>query len=132
MVLEVLADARQVGDDADPMLAQLRGRADPGEQQQLWRAECAGGEDRLLARRGHPGAAPLAVAHAGGAAAVDLDAEHLGARNDVEVVAAERRAQVGVGGAPAAAAPLGHLGERGAVLLGPVVVGDAGDPGRRA
>ena len=41
----------------------------------------------------------------------------------------QRRAQVGVGGAEALPVPLGHLEHRGAVLLGPVVVGDPRDPG---
>ena len=50
----------------------------------------------------------------------------------LEVRALHRRAQEGVGGAPAAAVLLGDLEHRDAVLLGPVVVVDARDAGGRA
>ena len=39
MVVQVLADTREVGDDVDPDIAQVIGRPDPGEQQQLRRAD---------------------------------------------------------------------------------------------
>ena len=43
----------------DAVLAQVAGRADAGEHQQLRRAEDAGGEDDLLGRRGRRGATPF-------------------------------------------------------------------------
>ena len=46
MVVQVVAD-RQVGDHVDAVLAQVAGRADAGQHQQLRRAEDAGAEDDL-------------------------------------------------------------------------------------
>ena len=80
MVLEVLADARQVvtaTSHADR--AQVVGRADARQHQQLRRADRAGAEDDLavgaddLARAGRA----VAQAHAGRAVARQLDAEHV-------------------------------------------------------
>ena len=46
MVLQILAD-RQIDDRLDAHLAQMRGRADAGQHQQLRRVEGAAGEDHL-------------------------------------------------------------------------------------
>ena len=80
VVLEVLADARagrRATRHAD--LAQVVGRADAGEQQELRRAERAGREEMPRARAGDLRLAAVAVAHAGRAAALEVDAQHLGA-----------------------------------------------------
>ena len=132
MVLEVLAHAGQVGDHRNAELPQLLGRADAGEHQQLRRGEGAGGEDRLALGHGHLLATAAAVADSARAAVADLDAEHLGPGDNAEVLATRCRSQICVSGAPAPAVALGHLGERGAVLLVTVVVGDARDAGLRA
>ena len=49
MILQVLAD-RQVDDGLDTVLAQMRGRTDAGEHQQLRRVEGAAGDDHLARR----------------------------------------------------------------------------------
>ena len=51
MILVVLADAGQVGDDVDPELTQLCGRPDAGKLQDLWRRDRAGREDHFAQRR---------------------------------------------------------------------------------
>ena len=47
MVLQVLPDAGEVGDRVDAQGAQLPGRADPGQQEQLRRADRARAHDHL-------------------------------------------------------------------------------------
>ncbi len=60
MIVEILADARQVMDDAHALVAQVRLRPDAGQHQYLRRAEGAGRQDHRLRRRGaHHLAAPL-------------------------------------------------------------------------
>ena len=49
VVLQVLPDPGQVGDRADAQGAQLPGRADPGQQEQLRRADRARAHDHLPA-----------------------------------------------------------------------------------
>ena len=68
VVVQVLADPGQVGDDIDAMRGQLRVRPDAGQQQQLRRADRSAGDDHL----GRGGALAAAVArplHAGAACA---------------------------------------------------------------
>ena len=60
---------------------------------------------------------------------VQVDPERLGLRRHGQVRALRRRAQVGVGGAPATAVALADRGLRDAVLLLGVDVGVARDPG---
>ncbi len=48
VVVEVLADAREVGDDVDPEGAQVICGADAGEQEQLRRADRAAADDDLV------------------------------------------------------------------------------------
>ena len=72
MVLQVLADAGQVDDDVDAVLAKMRRRADAGEHQELRRDVGAGGEDDLgVARMGAMLGAVMQVADADGAAVLD-------------------------------------------------------------
>ncbi len=69
VVVQVVAH-RQVGEYGDAVLAEVRGRADAGEHQDLRGPEHAGGDDDLLAGPDHP-AGPVVVDHldAGGPAA---------------------------------------------------------------
>src|SRR5699024_9543677 len=48
MVLEVLADARQVVDDVDAERLELARVADAGKLEQLWRVDRAAAEDHLV------------------------------------------------------------------------------------
>ena len=74
VVLQVLADARQVGDDLDPERAQLGRRADARELEQLRRVDRAAAQDDLAAARDLAPAAPGArVLDAGRAAALEHD-----------------------------------------------------------
>ena len=68
MVLEVLPDPGQVGHDVDAQGAQLGGRADPGQQEQLRRADRARAHDHLTGGAGLGGCAVTEVADAGAAA----------------------------------------------------------------
>ena len=49
--MQVLAYSGQVGDDVDPERAQMLGRADPGEQEQLRGADRAAADDDLIGVR---------------------------------------------------------------------------------
>jgi hypothetical protein len=73
MILQVRADARQILCDTNAVRAQMVGRTNAGQQQQLRRIDCAAAED-YLARLGagqaavmtivDPGCAPAAHEHA--------------------------------------------------------------------
>jgi hypothetical protein len=82
MVDQVLAD-RQIGPDLDPELAQLLGRADPGEEEQLRRVEDTRAHDHLAPSRYlaagclDPRRAPFLV---------QQDAKRLYARPDLEIL----------------------------------------------
>ena len=133
VVLQVLPDAVELVKDRDADLAEVIGRADAREHQQLRGAVGAGGEDDLagrarellgaLACRGSAPRSPRVPSSS--------TAQHLGAGDDLEVRPLEHGLEVGVGRAPAAAVLLGDLRPGGAVLLGAVVVGRcAGCPRR--
>ncbi len=133
VVLEVAPDARQLVADLHASRPQLLGRADPGQQQQLRRADRAGSTGAPRARRARAPRrrGPCAGARRRRARRLELDAQHR--RRSVRTSRlgrVQRRAQVGVGGAEAAAVLLRHLEHRRAVLLGAVVVGDARDARR--
>ncbi len=122
MVLEILADARQVVRDRDAVLLQERARADARELEDLRRADRAGGEDRLDARGGELGFAPAHELDAGGAPAVEahpLD-ERIG--HDGEVRPVHGRLEEALRRAPPHAAALVHLEEPGAVVVAAVEV----------
>ena len=133
VVLQVAAHARQLDARLHSRRAQLLRGADPRQQQQLRGVDRAG-RQQDLARGAHQlfSASPLAQAYPHCAIAFELDTQHARARAHLEVGALQRRAQERVRGAHAGAVSLRHLEHRDAVLLGAVVVGDAGDPRRRA
>jgi hypothetical protein len=128
VVLQVAPDAREVVADLHACRAQLVGRPDARQQQQLRRVDRAGRQQHLaLGAQQLLAAAPLAHAHADGALALQLDAQHGHARAHLQVRPLAHRAQVRVGGAEALAVSLRHLEHRRAVLLGAVVIGDLRD-----
>ena len=73
VVVEVLPDALQVRDDVDAVLAQVVGRADAGQHEQLRRVHRAAGEDHLGAGPGDVLAALADVGDPDRAAALDHD-----------------------------------------------------------
>ncbi len=129
VVVQVVAD-RQVGDHVDAVLAQVGGRADAGQHQQLGRAVDARAQDHLAAGRDRAAAVPGDDLDPGGAAAGDDDPGDAGAGGDGEV----RQAvvvQVADGGAVAQAAAGVLLEDRHALLgLAVVVVDLLGARGR--
>ena len=73
MVLQVLADARPVGDDVDPERAEFRRRPDAGELQQLRRIDRPAAKNDL-APRANLELTPVApVMDADGAAPLECD-----------------------------------------------------------
>ncbi len=114
----------QVGDHVDALLAQVVGRADAGEHQQLGRADRARREDHLGLGPGGLVAALAPVGDPGRPAALDQHPGHQGVGDDGEVL--RPGGQVAVGRAAAPAVPLGDLVVADPVLLGAVevVVGD--------
>ncbi|MDH6501180.1 hypothetical protein M2156_007399 [Streptomyces sp. SAI-149] len=146
VVLQVLADARQVVDDVDAERAQLLGVADAGELEQLRGVDGAAAEDDLLGAHllERPAAAP--VLDADSLPALEEDAGDEGARGDGEVGTLPDGLQVGLGGGEPASAvdvavELGEaflpvavdvLGGRVAGLLGGLLEGGEERVGGRA
>ena len=129
MVGEIRAHRRQVEPDVEPVLAQVRGRADARQHQQLRRVVRAGAEHHLAL-----GAQRLrdAVAHDLGpdrAVALEQQPGHGRTGHEREVRARERRMQVGDRGRAAHPVSLRELVEADAVLPAPVEVGVRGQAG---
>src|SRR6478736_261405 len=122
MILQVLADARQLMNHADAMLLQFVHGADAGKQQELRRAESAAAEDHLAARfRGFIAALP-AIAHAGRALAVKDEPGCLRAGDNGQIRPVHHRVQIGGRGRATfaifvAAPELGDLIKSGAFLF---------------
>ena len=97
MVLQVLPDTGEVGDQADAQVAQLPGRADAGQQEQLRRADRARAHDHLTSGvrrdRGAAGQVPDARAPA----MLYVQAGDQAAGLDCEVGAVPGGCQVGIG-----------------------------------
>ena len=129
--MQVVAD-RQVGGHGDAVLAQVRGRADARQHQQLRRAVHPGAEDDLAGGvdSGYV-LRPGGDLDAGGAAFVDHDPGDEGAGGDGEVrqVGGPVPVQVADRGAVAQAAAGVLLADRDAFLGLAVVVLDLLDPG---
>ena len=123
---QVPAHAGAVGEHRDVVLAQVRGRADTGQHQQLRAADGASREDHLGVGPGRLLDAAAQVADAGRPAALDVDAGHQGVGLHGEIRPADGRVQVGVGRRPAPPAPLSHLVVPDAILAGAVEVVVAG------
>lgn len=109
MVVQVLADAGQVRGHLDAELAQVRGRSDTREHQQLRRIDRAAGQDDLACGVGGvlDAVAPVAHTRRRGAAQQHLRHEAVGAHRQIRAV--ERGTQISVGGGPASAVLAGDL-----------------------
>ena len=93
MVAKVLPDTRGVLHDGDPELAQVIGRPDAREHEQLRRGDGAGAEDDLLGLH-RVLVAPALDLHAGGPVAVEQYAVHGAVGPDGQVEPVSRLAQV--------------------------------------
>ena len=133
VILQVGADVGHVGDHRDAVPAQMVGRAEPGQHQQLRRVDRARGEDHL-AGLDPLGIVPAATqSHADGAALLDQHALDQRMRAHVQVVAPTRGLQERRCAGTARAVALGHLVQPEAGLLFAVEVAvarEAGAPGR--
>jgi hypothetical protein len=95
VVLEVLADARDMGDRLDAQGLELVRVAHARELQQLGRVEGTAGQDHGAAVRLLDLAPAGRVLHANRARALEQDAADEGARDHLEVATANHRVQVG-------------------------------------
>ena len=124
VVLEVLADSRQVVDDRDPERSQLVGGPDPGQQQQARRVDRPARDDDLAARV-DPRLGRLVlgeVLDADRPTVLDDQLGGLGVRRDDQVLALARRPEVRGRRALPADVSLGDVVEADAGLLGAVEV----------
>ncbi len=117
MVVQVLADPREVGDDVDAHGAEMIRGADPGEQKELCRADRPAAHDDAVGV-GLPGR-PLDT---GAARALEQDAAYVRPRDDLELLPRLERPEEGRRRAVANAVADRVLHERHAVLPGAVVV----------
>ncbi len=97
VILQVLADAGQVGDHVDAGRGQVVRGTDPGQLQQLRRVDRAAGQDDLPrpGPAGSPGAA--GEFHAAGPFRIEKNFRHERPGADVEVRAVQHRVQVRLG-----------------------------------
>ncbi len=120
MILEVLADPRQVGTDGDLVAPEGRARANPGTHQDLRRVHRTRAEDHLAGGDPFHRAGGMEDFHPGCPVPVERHPEHTGPGRDRQVGASPRRPEVGGCGALPFAATLGHM-EEPHPLGGPVV-----------
>ena len=121
MVLQVLAD-RQIDHRLDADRAQMIGRADAGQHQDLRRVERAAAEDDLALGVGVKRLAALLIVDAGGALALHGDARDMGAHLDREILPLHRRMQIADRGRAALAVADGILAAAEALARAAVVV----------
>ena len=127
MVLQILADARQIVHDFDAMAAQQAGRADAGELQQLRTLQRARGQHHLPRGAHFMRGAVLAITQAYGPAAVENETGRLGVGFDAQVLAAARRPEIGHRRAVAPAVAGEQLEVPDAFLVAAVEIGGAGN-----
>ncbi len=117
VILQVLADARQIVHHLDAERAQLRRRPHSGQLQQLRRVDGAARENQLRANAHAVRFASAAVLDAAGAPALEKYARRKRMRQHLEVGALHGGAQVGARGAAAPAPLHGHVHAAEAFLL---------------
>jgi hypothetical protein len=93
MILQVLPH-RQIGQRRDAELAQMIGRTDPREHQQLRRIERSAAQDHFTLRIRRHQRAVAQVGYAAGARAVEHEPLRVRAHAYGEVLARTRRAQI--------------------------------------
>ena len=125
MVLKVPPDSRQVRDNRDPALLQQIGVTDPGELEQLRRADRAGGEQHLAPRIGALSFAARGEPHAARALAVEDDAACDCVGDDGQIRAARGRREITVHRAAAQAVAAAYLQRCRALGKIGVVIGNA-------
>ena len=129
MILQIGADAGPVEHDRNAVLAQMLRRPDAGEQQDLRRADRAGGENDFAAAARHARRAVLPPAHAGGALAVEHQAFDQAAGFEPQIGAIEHRLEKGARRRDAPAALLVHMKGAAAFVVAAIEVGDGFDAG---
>ena len=122
MILQILADARQVEHHRHAERAQLAGRTDAGEEQKLRRVDRAAGEHHFLSGSNSVPPAAACIFDADRAAVLDEVARRLRLGEDGEVFPRRHRMQIGRRRAPAPAVFLRHLEEPAAELRGAVEI----------
>src|SRR6185437_6377158 len=123
MVLQILANPRQVVLHLDPQRLQQRTGADSRQLQNLRGVDGAAAEQHLPPRRGFLDHAVLLVADAGRALALHQHLMGQRVRLDPQIAPAFRRAEIAPRGRAAAAAFHRQLQRADAFLFGPVEVG---------
>ena len=122
VVLQILADARQVGDHRYALLAQQIGRPDAGKLQQLRRVDRPAAENHLGRGLGRLGLAVLDVFDAHRPLALEQDPRGQRVGLDAQVRPVHHRVQIGDRGRAALAVLHGQLVIADAFLLGAVDV----------
>ena len=122
VVVQVGTHARERDPDVDVVFAEVLGRADAREHQQLRRVHGAAAQDHLAAGSGGVLGAALRERDSRGAVTVELDPTGRRLQRHREVGAGAGRLDVRLIGRPAAPALAGHLVQARALLLGPVEI----------
>ena len=127
MIDQILADAGQVRRHGDAVFAQVIGRADPRQHQQLGRDQRARGHDHLAARIAFlQGAGLVTPLDADGAAVFDQDPLDPRFKAQGQARVALKRRQKGIGGGRTPAMPVHELVKPDAALRGAVEIGVEG------
>src|SRR5260370_3204376 len=98
MVVEIVTDARGVGDYGDPVGLQERRRAKPGKLQQLWRIERAACDNHLGIGAGAAFFVADKILYAGRAPALQDNTRGECLRNHFEIAAAQRLLEIAARG----------------------------------
>ena len=124
MILQVAPNARKVRDDLDSALLQQRGIADPGELEQLRRADRPGGEQNFAPRLRFAFLPVNDKRHAAGARPVEHDMRRERLGGDAQIRSARRRREVADGSAAAQSVTCADLQRRRAIRDVRIVIGD--------
>src|SRR4029077_7655550 len=120
MILQVLSDARAVGDNLDPERTQRRRRSNAGEHEKMRRADRARAENNFARGLRLDHLAVMRIEGTSRAVALEGDPMHQAIGLDAKIGATQRRAQERVRGTAARAVALCHVRQSDAVLCRPV------------